>query len=804
MGETGSRRSTLVSRLPIFRRSSHKRQDSLPSSPSSGGVANGVHTSSPSSTNSSSSSTGKRRSLFRTPSISFHSRRGQEARADPAPAAQEHGGRGPEPGLHKSEDGSRFKTRHSFGFGSHRHKKITRSQTEDFEKGPTNRSLFINCISSGTNEGDDSGFLDDYSSKRSFRHKKQLLPKSFSSHHRFSKHSVGTPDQCQSLEVNAEPPKPPTPGSCPSEFGDGSLQSPMLSEDRTTAITPSEFVPVTEDSVSEVDAMPVLSPAAVLEPVGHVAPTSSVVPAATPPILEKPALPDASRVSLECETAAQQAPPTAPGEGAEPDATSRDGPGGDQLIVEHREPDTAGAEDRPGEEMGRRPKNVVPMQEARKGLESRPSHLRKPHTVSVGSSASPHHEVKRLERRLRSASEGAGGTGGPRLHLSLREPHFAEGQALLQHRTSSSSSKLGSLDVLNNLGSSELDEDDLMLDLDLSDDQRQHRVSREDSSQSLASCLALLHSPMEPTTDKVLGKEAKGVESLYREPVRPTSLLPPDCCLPRDDELLGLEGLPLRLMMQDCTSVKTLLLRLRKLLQESTETSPASSLHSLPISPCSDMSLPFKDPVRDENSSLLLQLKDRDELIQRLQAELEKVRGAQRPSCSRADKSTQTEPGSPEAFLPNHTPSQSASLRDRRLGRPLLSDRPASATPVPASEDRKCPGRDAPETVGLRKVPDGPISQIPRAVQGASGSGLGGRAGSPSQGSQSSDSERGPRGGSERAAMSRQAPATASFTGRLGQPPRGPLSLHMYSRKNVFLQHSLHTAELQALAQQDS
>lgn len=28
-------------------------------------------------------------------------------------------------------------------------------------------------------------------------------------------------------------------------------------------------------------------------------------------------------------------------------------------------------------------------------------------------------------------------------------------------------------DVLNNLGSSELDEDDLMLDLDLSDDQRQ-------------------------------------------------------------------------------------------------------------------------------------------------------------------------------------------------------------------------------------------------------------------------------------------------------------------------------------------
>lgn len=54
---------------------------------------------------------------------------------------------------------------------------------------------------------------------------------------------------------------------------------------------------------------------------------------------------------------------------------------------------------------------------------------------------------------------------------------------------------------------------------------------------------------------------------------------------------------------------------------------------------------------------------------------------------------------------------------------------------------------------------------------------------------------------SERHAMPRP---HSSFSGRLGQPPRGPLSLHMYSRKNVFLQHSLYTSELQALAQQDA
>lgn len=43
----------------------------------------------------------------------------------------------------------------------------------------------------------------------------------------------------------------------------------------------------------------------------------------------------------------------------------------------------------------------------------------------------------------------------------------------------------------------------------------------------------------------------------------------------------------------------------------------------------------------------------------------------------------------------------------------------------------------------------------------------------------------------------------STFTGRFGQPPRGPISLHTYSRKNVFLHHNLHTAELQTLGQQD-
>ncbi|XP_035235535.1 serine-rich coiled-coil domain-containing protein 1 isoform X2 [Anguilla anguilla] len=660
MGESGSRRSTLVSRLPIFRRSASKRQDSLPSSPSSGGVGNGVHTSSPSSTNSSSSSTGKRRSLFRTPSISFHSKRSSEP--PPVSPAQP----APEAGFQRAADdgGGRCKTRHSFGFGGHRHKKISRSQTEDFDKASTNRNVFINCISSGANEGDDSGFLDDYSgSRRSSKHRKPLLPKSFSSHHRFSKHLGHAPDAAPPQDAGGDPPKTGTPGSCPGELGESSLQSPMLSEDRTTAVTPSEFVPVTEDSVSEADLLPGLSPGA--PPPDDLGPLDPVDRAPFPPFPplatadESPPDPP-GEADPRPDSAPPSAEPAPPPKGEEPEEGGRESEGGAGPEQSGRGGGGGGggsdAEERLGEQTERRHRNTVVIQEPGKGAgcikpEARPCHLRKPHAGSVCSSVSPYREALRSERRLRSASEGAG--GGPRLHLNLREPHCVEGPPLLKHRADSSSSKLGSLDVLNNLGSSELDEDDLMLDMDLSDDQRHRHVSREDSSQSLASCLALLHSPIEPSSDKVLGREPRGTESSHREgpprEPRPTSLLPSDWCFPREEELAGLDGLPFRLMQQDCTAVKTLLLRLRRTLQESTDTSPATSLHSLPISPCSEKSLPFKDPGRDEGQSIFLLLKDKDELILRLRSELDKANSAQSaPPCQKADKATQTEVGPPE------------------------------------------------------------------------------------------------------------------------------------------------------------
>ncbi|TMS03612.1 Serine-rich coiled-coil domain-containing protein 1, partial [Larimichthys crocea] len=772
MGESGSRRSTLVSRLPIFRRSSSKRQESLPSSPSSGGVGNGVHSSSPSSTNSSSGSTGKRRSLFRAPSLGFAAKRNSEPRVQPInlnltpPLTQGTDTNGNnQQAITTSlstgfgDGGGRPKSRHSFGFGSHK-KKIPRSQTEDFDKASsssstTNRNVFINCISgSGANEGDDSGFLDDYSSasnnnKRSSRHKKQLLPKSFSAHHRFSR----TSDHHRPPEVNLEPPSSTTitpgeggltpgeggltpgeggltPGSWPGELlgagGESSLQSPMISEDQTTAITPSEFIPITEDSVSEVDALPAPSPGSGLgpEPVSVPGLAADTAPLDPPPApenfsvavstsqvfftpaessTEKPLLPDTSTANnTDYETAIslsepETAVPCLPlqeqsleerKEREEERKEAKEEVSAEQRkeLVEERKTGyqtettseseacvvrSEGCHSNP-EQSERRARHTLSFQERGSFCgchEPRSSHLRKPHAASLCSSVSPYHEVMRMERRLRSSSEGA---GGPRIHGNHRDAPGMEGGGLLKHRNNSSSSKLGSLDVLNNLGSSELDEDDLMLDLDLSDDQRHRHVSREDSSQSLASCLNLLPSPMDPSGERILGKETN-----QREPSRPTSLLPADWSsglgLGREDEPLppGLETLPLRLMQQDCTAVKTLLLRLRRTLQESTETSPASSLQSLPISPCSEKSLPFKDPGREE--ALLQQLREKDELILRLQGELESAKAALKmKDCQTTDRTTQTEHVGPETNHPGRWSglgSSSLAPRDRRVVR---------------------------------------------------------------------------------------------------------------------------------------
>lgn len=83
-----------------------------------------------------------------------------------------------------------------------------------------------------------------------------------------------------------------TPGSWSGELlgagGESSLQSPMVSEDRTTAVTPSEFIPISEDSVSEVDVLPAPSPQSGLGPGSASVPelTNGAAPNDPPPAPE--------------------------------------------------------------------------------------------------------------------------------------------------------------------------------------------------------------------------------------------------------------------------------------------------------------------------------------------------------------------------------------------------------------------------------------------------------------------------------------------------------------------------------------
>ncbi|NXY83869.1 CCSE1 protein, partial [Alcedo cyanopectus] len=710
MGDSGSRRSTLVSRLPIFRRSISRRHDSLPSSPSSASAL-GVHTSSPSSTNSSSGSTGKRRSIFRTPSISFHNKKGSEQKPDVSISNGAQSALGAFPKL-SLEEHIKSRTRHSVSFGSSRSKKITRSLTDDFDKGKepsANKNVFINCISSGKSEGDDSGFTEEQS-RSSVKHStRKLLPKSFSSHYRFSKAGA----ESRSVPCAQQPgcsPEPRVAGSEPvaarpspcsaedTECSGSSLQSPLLSADLTAAQTPSDFVALTEDSVSEVDALPGSGTGVLLtEGLGHDVSTSQIFnPAAAAPTGEtdvvgstepSTGVSPTSRTSSCSVGSNSSAKPSAahPAQawlqtrelhGSSARHTGEINPANahvETFVSRHREEPAIPSPKARGWSGGREestPSNctrdTAPGTEPKIAPGFEPESLRTqrgcdPHRSKgdVGSSSSPCREGRFAEKRLRSSSEGT--AGGSRLIIKPQDGAAEELHSLRKQRASSSSSKMNSMDVLNNLGSCELDEDDLMLDLEFLEEQHHHRsVCREDSYQSIVSCTALVLSPAEPAGDArkreqpVLPDASKQHLSL-----KLPKEAEPEARHPRVSQLAGspslewplagleeaggMEALPFRLMLQDCTAVKTLLLKMKRVLQESTDMSPASSTTSLPVSPLPEEPLFFKDGIKDECSVLKLQLKERDELIAQLREELEKAQCFQRAPASQADKSTQTE-----------------------------------------------------------------------------------------------------------------------------------------------------------------
>ncbi|XP_025729239.1 serine-rich coiled-coil domain-containing protein 1 isoform X1 [Callorhinus ursinus] len=715
MGDSGSRRSTLVSRLPIFRRSISRRHDSLPSSPSSSNTV-GVHSSSPSSTNSSSGSTGKRRSIFRTPSISFHHKKGSEPKQDATNQnlSISNGAQSGHSSMPKLSLEEHIKTRgrHSVGFSSSRNKKITRSLTEDFEREKehsTNKNVFINCLSSGKSEGDDSGFTEEQTRRSVKQSTKKLLTKSFSSHYKFSKpvpqsQSISLVQQSGfSLEITQfqerEPVLVRASPSCSvdvTERAGSSLQSPLLSADLTTAQTPSEFLALTEDSVSETDAFPQSgSMASHCDNFGHNDSTSQI--SSNPAAVTKTTIdlmgtvpcaimsPGKYRLEGRCSTesnslsetsAANQKEvllqitelPVMNGNNSETHQ-SGDMQREEHMVVQNGEKMLVTSSPRKlgfyeqHKAIADRVKGIHPISDSRiipssgdhhifnktsYGYESNPAKV-------LASSFSPYREGRFIERRLRSSSEGTAGSS--RMILKPKDGNVEEVNSLRKQRAGSSSSKMNSMDVLNNLGSCELDEDDLMLDLEFLEEQNLHpSVCREDSYHSVVSCAAVVLPTIEmkkreelkfpePSKQNLSLKLTKDIDQevrcshISRMPSSPSA----DWPLQGVEENGGLDSLPFRLMLQDCTAVKTLLLKMKRVLQESADMSPASSTTSLPVSPLTEEPLPFKDIMKDECSLLKLQLKERDELISQLQEELEKVQHLQKAFASRVDKSTQTE-----------------------------------------------------------------------------------------------------------------------------------------------------------------
>uniref|UniRef100_F6PS56 Coiled-coil serine rich protein 1 n=1 Tax=Ornithorhynchus anatinus TaxID=9258 RepID=F6PS56_ORNAN len=656
MGDSGPRRSTLVSRFyRIFRRSISRRHDSLPSSPSPGNKV-GIHSSSPSSTNSSSGSTGKRRSLFRTPSISFHHKKGAAVKEDPARAALgiSNGAQPCQGSLQKLsvEECAKTRERNLVAFSGSRGKKITRSLTEDFEKGKehsTNKNVFINCLSSGRSDRDDSGFVEEPNRCSVKQSTRKLLPKSFSSHSKFPKPAAQSPTVAGpvrgefSLEISPSGGSergrggtPPSRSEEGTERAAGSLQSPLLSADLTTAPTPSEFLALTEDSISEVDAPPRRgSPASRRDNLGpgslasQTSLGSATVAKTTGPRAESARCenrsPEEQRLEGQCTHSA--ALPETPADGHETEAGSqisdRTGeaangpracvsaaPGSEEMFGVHRAERTVGTPLKQQSDMLkggiRAPdsNNIPSPADFQFFLHSSNGYEAILTTkVNLACSFSPYQEGRVIERRLRSSSEGTAGIS--RMISKPKEGKTDEHSSLRRQRMNSSSSKTNSLDVLNNLGSCELDEDDLMLDLEFLEEQHlPHSVCREDSAQSVVSCTAVVLTPVEPSIEvrqreepKFPGpikqnlslkfpKEANGRDS--RGPPVPRDLSSPSLGWPSAGLEEGgvVDSFPFRLMMQDCTAVKTLLLKMKRVLQEVTLEVMSSNLSSATCQLC--------------------------------------------------------------------------------------------------------------------------------------------------------------------------------------------------------------------------
>lgn len=272
-----------------------------------------------------------------------------------------------------------------------------------------------------------------------------------------------------------------------------------------------------------------------------------------------------------------------------------------------------------------------------------------------------------------------------------------EGLGTVQQCGSLESSEMNSLDILNNLESGDLDEDDLMLDVDLP----------EDAPCKMEACESMAHLERSERGSRNQGfwrkryprwsgQDRHGNTELQRSPV--SQELPVDhfdwhaassyyhpptnhmrSSRPVAESTVMLDVLTLRHMVHDCTAVKTQILKLKRLLQQNGDGSSVNDFIAIG-SPTQEQAETINttdktDELLGEIQILQEEMKRKDQMIEYLQQQLStrchcrKENSATKgPACSNADKTTQTvnKGISPPVLQPS---SYTCSTKDRSMGK---------------------------------------------------------------------------------------------------------------------------------------
>ncbi|XP_033004726.1 serine-rich coiled-coil domain-containing protein 2 isoform X4 [Lacerta agilis] len=289
------------------------------------------------------------------------------------------------------------------------------------------------------------------------------------------------------------------------------------------------------------------------------------------------------------------------------------------------------------------------------------------------------------------------------------------------------SSEMNSIDILNNLDSCDLEDDDLMLDVDLPEDapcdnvdcenmNRYERPERNIRQQkeglwkrtpqrwNAQDHYHLGHTDHCSHSRNDLNRSCNYFDSTpvgHLEGYGAPSLYPPLRSLPPNTVML--DEMTLRHMVQDCTSVKTQLLKLKRIFNQNDEN---VSLHNITFSLPSSPELQEPEPVYktddllNEITQLKEDLKKKDETIKQLEHRLSvrcvcdgDSKISEQPACTYADKYTQTSwrKSAPQVLQPSsHLPS----FTDLAQGK-LIKTSHIGAHSEPTEDQKKSAGHES-------------------------------------------------------------------------------------------------------------